>query len=60
MFRSPIRRTRLRTLAAAVALALLPLGVTFATATAAPAAQFAPPSGARRAEGSPIQTAGPL
>ena len=42
--RLPIRRTRLRTLAAATALALLPLGVTFATATAAPAAQQVPSS----------------
>ena len=44
MLRLPIRRTRLRTLAAATALALLPLGVTFATATAAPAAQQISPS----------------
>ena len=44
MLRLPIRPTRLRTLAAATALALLPLGVTFATATAAPAAQHVPPS----------------
>jgi hypothetical protein len=43
MFRSSIRRTRLRTLAAGTALALLPLGVTFATAPAAPAAQSASP-----------------
>ena len=43
MFRSPIRRTRVRTLAAGVAIALLPVGVTFATATAAPAAQRPPP-----------------
>ncbi len=43
MFRSPIRRTRLRTLAAGMAIALLPIGVTFATATAAPAAQPVPP-----------------
>jgi hypothetical protein len=44
MFRSPIRRTRFRALAAGVAIALLPIGVTFATATAAPAAQTALPS----------------
>jgi hypothetical protein len=44
MLRLPIQRTRLRTLAAATALALLPLGVTFATATAAPAAQQVSPS----------------
>src|SRR5207248_8144098 len=37
-------RTRLRSLAAAPALALLPLAVTFATATAAPAAQQISPS----------------
>ena len=37
MLRLPIRRTRLRTLAAAMAIALLPAGITFATATAAPA-----------------------
>ena len=47
MLRSPIQRIRLRTLAAAMALALLPIGVTFATApaaTAAPAAgQASPP-----------------
>jgi len=45
MLRLPIRRTRLRTLAAAMAIALLPVGVTFATATAAPAAQLVPPPG---------------
>jgi hypothetical protein len=39
MLRLPVRRTRLRTVAAAMALALLPAGGTFATATAAPAAQ---------------------
>ena len=55
MFRSPIRRTRLRTLAAGVAIALLPIGVTFATATAAPAAQPAPRRGRPAA-----QTAGPV
>jgi hypothetical protein len=38
MFRSPIRRIRLRTLAAGMAIALLPIGVMFDTATAAPAA----------------------
>ena len=43
MFISPIRRARLRTLAAGMAMALLPIGVTFATAAAAPAAQSAPP-----------------
>ncbi len=41
MLRLPIRRTPLRTLAAAVAIALLPVGITFATATAAPAATAA-------------------
>ena len=43
MLRSPIRRTRIRTFAAAVAIALLPLGVMFATATPASAAQGPPP-----------------
>jgi hypothetical protein len=44
MFGSPIPRIRLRTLAAAIAIALLPIGVTFATATVAQAAQsLAPP-----------------
>jgi hypothetical protein len=43
MFSSPIPRTRLRTLAAGLAIALLPIGVTFATATAAQAAQSVPP-----------------
>jgi hypothetical protein len=43
MFRSPIRRIRLRTLAAGAAIALLPIGVMFATATAAPAAPAPPP-----------------
>ncbi|MGE5289672.1 MAG: arabinofuranosidase catalytic domain-containing protein, partial [Micromonosporaceae bacterium] len=44
MFRSPIRRTRLRTLAAGMAIALTLIGVTSATALAAPAAQpVAPP-----------------
>ncbi len=37
MFKSPIPRIRLRTLAAGLAIALLPIGVTFATATAAQA-----------------------
>ena len=39
MLRLPARRTRLITVAAAMAIALLPTGVTFATATAAHAAQ---------------------
>jgi Alpha-L-arabinofuranosidase B, catalytic/Alpha-L-arabinofuranosidase B (ABFB) domain/Concanavalin A-like lectin/glucanases superfamily/Lamin Tail Domain/NPCBM-associated, NEW3 domain of alpha-galactosidase len=43
MFRSPIPRLRLRTLAAGMVIALLPIGVTFATATAAPAAPTASP-----------------
>jgi len=43
MLRSPIRRTRIRAFAAAAALVLLPLGVMFATASPAPAAQGAPP-----------------
>jgi non-reducing end alpha-L-arabinofuranosidase len=43
MLRSPLRRARLRTLAAAMAAALVPFGVTFATATPAPAAQTSPP-----------------
>src|SRR5690242_1858177 len=48
MLRLSIRpATRLRTLAAATALALLPLGVTFATATPAPAAPLASASGAQ-------------
>ena len=38
MFRFPVPPTRLRTLAAGVALALLPIGVLFATTTAAQAA----------------------
>jgi hypothetical protein len=43
MFRPPIARTRLRTLAAAVAaIALLPIGVTLTTVTAPQAAQAAP------------------
>ena len=42
MLRSPIRRTRIRTFAAAVTIALLPLGVMFATATPASAAQGLP------------------
>src|SRR6202044_2561450 len=41
MSRSPIRRIRLRILAAAIAVALVPMGITFATATAAPAATAA-------------------
>jgi hypothetical protein len=45
MFMSPIRRTRLRTLAAGLAIALLPIGVTFATATAAQAAPSPRPQG---------------
>jgi hypothetical protein len=45
MFRSPARRTRLRTLAAGMAIALLPIGVTFATATAAQAAPPPRPQG---------------
>ena len=50
MLRLPIRRTRLKTLAAAIAIALLPAGVTLATATPATAtpapaaARLAPPS----------------
>jgi len=43
MLTLPIRRTRLRTIAAATAIALLPVGITFATATAAPAARLTPP-----------------
>ena len=43
MFRSPIRRTRLRSLAAGTATALTLIGVTFATTTAAQAAQPASP-----------------
>src|SRR5690348_5175106 len=39
MFRPPLSRTRLRTLAAGLAIALLPLGLTVATATAPQAAQ---------------------
>jgi hypothetical protein len=39
MLRLPVRPTRLRTIAAAMAIALLPVGVTFAPATAAAAAQ---------------------
>ena len=45
MLTLPIRRTRLRTIAAATAIALLPVGITFATATAAPAARLTPPPG---------------
>src|SRR5260370_29056561 len=41
MFRPPIPRTRLRTLAAGLAIALLPMGVAVATATAPQAAQAA-------------------
>jgi Alpha-L-arabinofuranosidase B, catalytic/Concanavalin A-like lectin/glucanases superfamily/NPCBM-associated, NEW3 domain of alpha-galactosidase/Lamin Tail Domain len=44
MFRSPVRRIRLKTLAAGLAIALVPIGVTFATATVAHAADpVAPP-----------------
>ncbi len=43
MFIPPIRRTGLKTLAAAMAIALVPIGVTFATVTPASAAQPAPP-----------------
>ena len=43
MFRSPIRRTRLRSLAAGTATALTLIGVTFATTTPAQAAQPVPP-----------------
>src|SRR5215831_9412927 len=42
MFRLPIPRTRLRSLAAGMAIALLPIGVTFAAAAAPQAAQAAP------------------
>src|SRR5215469_3836949 len=44
MLTLPIRRTRLRIIAAATAIALLPVGITFATATAAPAARLGSPS----------------
>ena len=40
MFRPPIRRTRFRTLTAGVVVALLPVGLTLATATAPQAAQM--------------------
>src|SRR5882757_8049011 len=43
MLRLPVRRTPLRIVAAAMAIALLPVGVTFGTATAASAAQQVPP-----------------
>src|SRR5262245_50577154 len=42
MLRLPVPRTRLRTLAADVALAWVPIGVVFAMATAAQAAQARP------------------
>ena len=45
MLRFPTRHTRLRTIAAATAIVLLPVGITFATATAAPAARLTPPPG---------------
>ena len=45
MFRSPARRARLRTLAAGIAIVLLPIGVTFDTATAAQAAPPPRPQG---------------
>jgi hypothetical protein len=45
MFKSLIRRTRLRTLAAGLAIALLPIGGTFATTTAAQAAPPPRPQG---------------
>ncbi|HEU5157180.1 MAG TPA: arabinofuranosidase catalytic domain-containing protein [Streptosporangiaceae bacterium] len=45
MLMSPIRRTRLRTLAAGLAIALLPIGFTFAMATAARAAPPPRPQG---------------
>jgi hypothetical protein len=41
MFRSPISRTRLRTLAAGMVIALLPIGLTVATVATPPAAQAA-------------------
>src|SRR5215471_7871448 len=44
MFRPPISRSRLRTLAAGMAIALLPISVAVATATAPQAAQAAPTS----------------
>ena len=42
MFRPPISHKRLRTLAAGLAIAVLPIGVTLVTATAPQAAQAAP------------------
>src|ERR1700746_3782754 len=45
MFRCLMRRMRLRALAAGMAIALLPVGVTFATATAAQASAPARPQG---------------
>jgi hypothetical protein len=49
MFRPPIPRIRLRTLAASMAIALLPIGVTLATVTAPQVAQAAPTAQAAQA-----------
>jgi hypothetical protein len=49
MFRPPTSRTRLRRLAAGLAIALLPVGVALATVTAPPAAHAAPAASAVQA-----------
>src|SRR3954452_16168579 len=49
MFRPPIPRTRLRRLAAGMAIALLPVGVALATVTAPPMAHAAPAASAVQA-----------
>ncbi len=59
MFRPPIRRTRLQTLAAAMAIVLLPLGITFARATPAPAAQQVQPQQVQPQQVQPQRPQGP-
>jgi alpha-L-arabinofuranosidase B-like protein/concanavalin A-like lectin/glucanase superfamily protein/lamin tail-like protein len=60
MFRPPIPRTRLRTLAAGMTIALLPLSVALATATAPQAAQATPAApAAPAAQAAPPRPQGP-
>ena len=59
MSRLSIRRTRVRAVAAAAALTLLPLGITFSTATAAPAAQRAAMPLAAPGQAPPSRPQGP-
>ena len=61
MFRPPVSRARLRTLAAGLAIALLPIGATLASATAPQAAQAAQATQVAQAtQTSPAQAAGPV